>query len=426
MSVHDVVLPALSESMDEGTIGSWLVAAGDEVSAGDPLVEIETDKATSVFEADAGGSVLLLVAEGTTVPVGAVIARIGDPSALAAGDAGADGGAAAVADEGPASGATPGPRRAAAAAPAAPSTDQRAPQGTAPPAPRDADGRRVRSSPVARRVAAARGVDLTVVAGSGPNGRVVKADVLAVDSAAAAPVAPAGATTVPLTRRQALVARRMSEAKQTIPEFTVTTEVDMTAAVALREQLREVWPEDRPLPSYNDLVTKVVAVALRDHPRANASYSDDAIQLHPEINVGFAVESGDDLIVPTIRRCDELSLAAIAAETRRLAGRVRDATVTPEELGHGTFTISNLGMLGVSEFVAVINPPQVAILAVGALGYAAFDVDGAPQLRRAMRLTLTVDHRVLYGAHAARLLRDIRRGLERPALLLAGTSGGGA
>ena len=305
-----------------------------------------------------------------------------------------------------------------------------------------ADGR-VKASPVARRIARERGVDLSALRGSGPGGRIVKADVEAAATGTAArargprrprpraaPAAPAAPPPPPvvtsetgtakgdvqvqeLTRTQSLIARRMAESKATIPEFTIQTTVDMEGCVALRAQLKGVAGE-RPVPSYNDLVVKAAALALREHPRANGSYRDGRFELFSRVNVGVAVAAQDALVVPTIFDADQKTLGQIAAESRALAERVRAAAITPPELSGGTFTVSNLGMYGVTEFTAVINPPQAAILAVGAMAPRVVVRDGEVVARHTMDVTLACDHRILYGAEAALFLARIRELLEQP------------
>ena len=294
-----------------------------------------------------------------------------------------------------------------------------------PPAP--APGR-IRASPVARRIARELEVDLAALVGSGPEGRIVKADVIAASERgpAAAP-APAAAEAdagsakgavevVEPNRIQQLIARRMASAKATIPEFQVTVDVDAEGAFELREQLRG---QAEPLPSLNDFVIKACAIALRAHPRVNGAYIDGHFEYYSRINIGMAVASEGSLIVPTIFDADARSLVEIATATRALAAKVRDGSVSPPELAGGTFTVSNLGMFGVSRFTAVINPPQAAILAVGAATpRATFDEDGTIRPRRVMELTISADHRIVYGADAADFLGTVRKRLERPAGLL--------
>jgi pyruvate dehydrogenase E2 component (dihydrolipoamide acetyltransferase) len=282
---------------------------------------------------------------------------------------------------------------------------------------------------VARRIAAELGVDLTAVAGSGPDGRVVKADVMAAANghAAPTPATPAAAggdelgakgavEVIEASRTQQLIARRMASAKATIPEFQVTVEVDAEAAFDLREQLRG---QAEPLPSVNDLVIKACGLALRAHPGVNASYVDGHFERYGRVNVGVAVAGPETLVVPTVFDADLKALTQIAADTRALAAKVRDGTVTPPELAGATFTVSNLGMLGVTRFTAVINPPQAAILAVGAANQrAVVGADGTISVRRVMELTISADHRIVYGADAAEFLATVRKRLERPAGLL--------
>ena len=410
----DVLMPRLSDSMEEGTIIRWLKADGDDVSRGEEIVEIETDKATMAYEADAAGRLSIVATEGATLPVGTVIATIGDRADTAAAPAAAPGGA------------RP------AAAPAPPRAVRE---------PREAGA--VSASPVARRTAARLGVDLSQVRGTGPHGRVHKADVLAAAAASPAPavapprddaaprpaaagpaaaVAPVedarGAVTAePLTRTQSVVARRMAESRSTIPAFELRMEIDMEACVALRAQLKEHRAGDA-VPSLNDFVVKACALALRDHPRANGSYRDGRFELYERVNVGVAVAAADALVVPTVRDADRKSLGAIAAETRMLAERVRDGSISPQHLAGGTFTVSNLGMFGVTSFTAIVNPPQAAILAVGAVAPRPVVRDGAIVARATMDVTLACDHRILYGADAARFLARIRELLEQPMALL--------
>jgi pyruvate dehydrogenase E2 component (dihydrolipoamide acetyltransferase) len=301
----------------------------------------------------------------------------------------------------------------------------------------------VKASPLARRMAREHGVDLQRIDGSGPGGRIVKADVEraalapAVPPPAAAPApepaAPAPSPLAPpapapsetgtakgdvtiqeLTRTQQLIARRMAESKATVPEFTLRSEIDMEACVQLRAELKAFGDE---VPSYNDMVVKASALALREFPRANGSYRDGRFELHSRVNVGVAVAAPDALVVPTVFDADRKSLREIARETRALAERVRAGTVTPPELSGGTFTVSNLGMYGVTDFTAVINPPQAAILAVGALAPRPVVRDGTLLARHTMNVMLACDHRILYGADAAEFLARIRALLERPLAL---------
>jgi len=412
--MNEIVMPRLSDSMEEGTILRWLKADGEPVERGEELVEIETDKATMTYESDQAGTLTLLAAEGDTLPIGAPIARVGDV------DGAAPAGAAASGDEAPEA------------------TERTTPPSTPP----SEEGDRVKASPLARRIAREAGIDLHDVTPTGPGGRIVKADVLASGAHAelGPPSAPAsetreaplsapaekpdvmtakGETTlVELTRLQQAVARRMAESKATIPDFTLHVDVDMEACVALRAELKQVVREDAErAPTYNDMVVKACALALREHPKANGSYRDGQLQLHSRVNVGVAVAAQDALVVPTVFDADAKALGEIARETRRLAERVREQTITPPELGGGTFTVSNLGMFGIASFSAIVNPPQAAIVSVGALGQRAVAHDGELAVRHAMTLTLACDHRILYGAEAARFLARVRELLEGPVAL---------
>ncbi|HEY2570532.1 MAG TPA: dihydrolipoamide acetyltransferase family protein [Solirubrobacteraceae bacterium] len=413
----DLVMPRLSDTMEEGTILRWLKHDGDDVRRGDELVEIETDKANMVYESDLDGTLQTVAAEGDTLPVGQLIARVGVP-----GDGAAATGGQAAGEHGPSD--TP------VAIPASAAPEPVAGSGASDvPAPAS-DGERVKASPLARRIARDRGVDLHALSGSGPGGRIVKADVegaganpAAGDAETSAPArareevttAKGETTDVTLTRMQQTIARRMAESKATIPDFTLLTDVDMQECVRLRSELKRISKDEAP--TYNDMVVKASALALREHPRANGSYRDGALQLHSRINVGVAVAAQDALVVPTVFDADAKALGEIARETRSLAARVRDATITPPELGGGTFTVSNLGMYGIKSFTAIINPPQAAILSVGAVQQRAVVRDSEVVARHTMTLTLVCDHRVLYGADAAELLARIRELLQAPAAL---------
>jgi pyruvate dehydrogenase E2 component (dihydrolipoamide acetyltransferase) len=417
----EIIMPRLSDSMEEGTILHWLVAEGDRVEVGQALVEVETDKANVTYEADAAGTVLALsVGEGATVPVGAPIAVIGAPGEELPRAPTAETLAAAAA---PVAGDVGASSRASGKAATGPSPTTSAP-------PRSG---RTKASPLARRLADRLGVDLAALAGSGPHGRVIRADVeraaAASNGGAEAPtrVAPVREPVVSakgeasvhqLTRLQRTVARRMAESRATVPDFELRCEVDMTGIVELRERLRE--STDTVL-SYNDFIVKAVALALKEFPRVNGSYRDGAVETYSQINVGIAVAADDSLVVPTIFDADRLSLGEISRTARELTARVRDGTISPAELAGGTFTVSNLGMYGIDSFSAVINPPQAAILAVGSLKPRPVVLgDGQIAARQTLELTLACDHRVLYGADGARFLDRLREGLERrpDALLL--------
>jgi pyruvate dehydrogenase E2 component (dihydrolipoamide acetyltransferase) len=456
----DVVMPRLSDSMEEGTILKWLKAEGDEVVRGDELVEIETDKATMTYEADTPGTLSIVAQEGDTLPIGQVIARIGAGGEAAAGE----GATAEATQQAEASGngapseAAPAATSAATAEPPAAAAEPAAPAQPAPTAPSsEGNGGRAKASPVARRIAREQGIDLSGLQGSGPGGRIVKADVEAAASgtvsapqaqpapapqaepaqapaaepeaapATAAAPAPAMAETgtakgdvsvQELSRTQQVIARRMAESKATVPEFTIATDVDMEGAVALRGELKKAAETLRgAVPSYNDMVVKASALALREFPRANGSYRDGRFELYSRVNIGVAVAAHDALVVPTVFDADKKSLGEIARDTRSLAERVRANTVTPPELSGGTFTVSNLGMFGVTEFSAIINAPQAAILAVGKMEPRAVVRDGEIAARNIMTITLVCDHRILYGADAAEFLARIKALLEQPIAL---------
>jgi pyruvate dehydrogenase E2 component (dihydrolipoamide acetyltransferase) len=407
-----ITMPRLSDSMEEGTILKWLIADGAHVARGQDLVEIETDKATIAHPADVEGALEILAGEGETLPVGAPIARIGEAARQSVAEPqGAPAMAAAP---------TGGGAELAAAVSASALVNGRA-------------SKLVTATPLARRVARIHAVSLEQVPGTGPRGRVTRADVLRAAGVAlhepgadpprttvrepagrpAAVESAKGATQrLEPSRVQQLIARRMAEAKATIPDFQVQTEVAMDAAIELRAGLKASANGD--VPSLNDLIVKACAIALRGNPRANASYADGGFELHERINVGVAVAADDALLVPVVMDADVKSLGAIAGQTRRLAERGRAGALTPPELSGATFTVSNLGMYGMTAINPVLNPPQAAILGVGALRQTLARAEGEIVERTLMTLTLSCDHRILYGADAARLLADVRALLEAP------------
>ncbi len=422
----EIVMPRLSDSMEEGTILRWLIADGERVARGQELVEIETDKASMTYESDRDGVLQILVAEGESAAVGVPIARVGIAVAAQEPDEGATSGASILGS---------GSHRIYAEPP------QPAANGVV----RTSDPTRgnVLATPLARRAARVHEIELAGIAGSGPRGRVLRADVLSAAGIAAPERKPTfarpqsamstaeppaeaestvsardggtakGATRrVEPTRTQRLIARRMAEAKATIPEFQVQTEAAMDTAIAFRAELKGILEGEAP--SLNDLVVKACALALRGHERANGSYLDGGFELHERVNVGVAVAADDALVVPVVQDADKKALGQIARETRRLAERVRLGQVTPPELSGATFTVSNLGMYGMTQIVAVINPPQAAILGVGAIREVLARVDGEIVERRLMTLTLSCDHRILYGADAALFLAEVKGLLEAP------------
>jgi len=443
----DVVMPRLSDSMEEGTILQWLKQVGDEVAVGEELVEIETDKANMAYESDVAGTLSeILVEEGDTVAIGVPIARVDGDGAAGTG-AGTMAAAAGPVGEGvsvPPLGSSPD-EDSPLAEPAGRRTGRRAGTDTPspPPAggehgepaapstraatPATGDGHRVKASPLARRLAKERQLDLARIQGSGPGGRIVKADV---EKAEAAPapatgLEPAGRGPSPETAKgtvsyeepsklQSAVARRMAESKATAPHFYLRAEVDMSRAVEGRAMVKAAAAEGEVVPSFNDMVVKACGLALREHPRANGAYRDGRYELYSRVNVGVAVAARDALVVPTVFDADRKGLRQIAAESRELAQRVRDEQITPPELSGATFTVSNLGMFGIDSFSAVINPPQAAILAVGAIGERPVVRDGEVATAHLMTVDLACDHRILYGAPAAEFLARIRALLEEP------------
>jgi pyruvate dehydrogenase E2 component (dihydrolipoamide acetyltransferase) len=443
----EIVMPRLSDSMEEGTVLRWMKGVGDEVSVGEELVEIETDKANMVYESDLDGTIVeILAQEGDTLPVGEPIARVGAASEVVGGNGGAPGAvspAGRAGDETAPEGSSAdqpaiGQREPAGApAPAAP-PGPAAPAVTPSPSPAAVGGDgRVKASPIAKRVARDRGLDLQGLAGSGPGGRIVKADVekalasgVAAPARAAPAAVPAGPTpgvaekpetakgaveVVELTKLQQTVARRMAESKATAPHFYLQAEIDMTAAVDGRTQLKASAKEGERVPTFNDMVVKACALALREFPRANGAYRDGRIELYSRINVGVAVAAQDALVVPTVFDADLKGLRQISTESRALAARVRDGSITPPELSGGTFTVSNLGMYGISNFSAVINTPQAGILAVGELkAKPVVTGSGEIEARQLMGVTLACDHRILYGADGAQFLARVRELLESP------------
>jgi len=398
-----ITMPRLSDSMVDGTIAGWLRADGDEIAVGEEIVEIETDKAIMPYEAEYAGTLKIVAQDGAVISVGELIGYIGETQDHV-GAASAPAGAAAASAPAVASASSAAPAVAVSAAPSALSASKRA-------ADSSTNGR-VKASPVAKRLAVSRGVDLTALSGSGPGGRIVKRDV---EGATPATPAEAGGERQPLTATQATIARRMVEAKSA-PEFTVTVDVDMEAAVDLRAQIKQAGVD--PVPSLGDFVIRACALALREHPRINSSYAEDAIELHARVNIGVAVAAPGSLLVATLYDADAKSLREIAAETRTLADKGREGRLTPAEMSNATFTVSNLGMYGVSSFTAVLNPPQAAILAVGAAEQRAVVHGGELVARQRMTVTLTADHRVIYGADAAAFLAGVRENLENPLRLV--------
>ncbi|WAX55832.1 2-oxo acid dehydrogenase subunit E2 [Jatrophihabitans cynanchi] len=400
----DVRMPRLSDTMTEGILSQWLKHEGEQVSRGDVLAEIETDKATMELEADDSGVLTrILVEPGTTVPIGQPIAVIGEPDATA-----------------PQAAAAP-----AAAAPAAAAPQPTRPPAAAPAAPRSVE---VRTSPLARAIAREHGLDIATITGTGPGGRIVRADVqdavAARDRATTPPAGSAapgsGDTEVRLNSIRRITAQRLTESAAA-PHFYLTSVVDAQPLLALRSELNTqlAGATGAPRISVTDLLVCACAIALRAHPGVNSSWAGDHLVQRGQVNIGLAVALPDGLIVPVIRDADRKGVRAIASEAHALSDRARAGKLTLEEFSGGTFTISNLGMYGVDHFTAVINPPEAAILAVGAARDEPVVRDGELVAGTTMKLTLTIDHRVLDGAAAAAFLRDLVGLLEQPLRILA-------
>jgi len=390
----NVIMPALGFDMTEGLLVRWLKNEGDPVEKDQAIAEIETEKATVEIEAAASGILSrIIVQAGETVPVGAVIGVI-----AGAGEE--------VAEVPPPS-------------PPLPPPVPKAGEGAAP------SGARVKASPVARKMAEEAGLDLSRVKGTGPGGRVVERDVqaaIATGSAPAPPGVPAGpvpGATVPLNRMRKTIARRMTESKATAPHFYITVEINMDDAIKMREQLNGLVPEADRI-SVNDLVVAAAARTLARFPALNASYREGNLEMHPQVNIGIAVALEDGLIPPVLRDADKKTLKRIAAESRALTERARANKLRSDDLGGGTFTVSNLGMFDVDEFIAIINPPEAAILAVGAVTRRPVAAAGEVRISSLMKTTLSVDHRVADGAQAGRFMQEFKKLLESPVTLLAG------
>jgi len=421
----EILMPRLSDTMEEGVISSWQKKPGDPIAVGDVLVDIETDKAVMEYEAyEAGVLGEILVGEGETAAIGTPIAVIVPEGTKV---------------EAPAK----EPVAAPAAAPAAPAPAPTAPAPAAPaPAPgRTPRGTRPPSSPLARRLARDHGIDLSTLTGSGPGGRIVRADIEAAirnTAPAPAPAAPAPATApatvpapatppaptadedvrrVPLNRFRKVAARRLTESKRNAPHFYLNREVDAERLLEFRAELNAALAPAKV--SVNDLIVKAAATALREHPAVNVSYTEEDLVFHERINIGVAVAVEDGLLVPVIRDADRKSVSRIGEETRALAAKAREGKLTAQEMSGGTFSVSNLGMYGVGSFAAVINPPEAAILAVGAVRDEPVVRDGQVVPGKRLALTLSVDHRATDGATGAAFLARLAEILENPLLIVA-------
>jgi pyruvate dehydrogenase E2 component (dihydrolipoamide acetyltransferase) len=419
--MSEITMPRLSDTMQEGTVARWLKKPGDEIKKGDILAEIETDKATMDLEAyEAGTLQQIMVQEGETVPIGQVVAFIGTGAAV------------------------PQPAQPAPApAPVeSPSEAETSAQSKEPATIESGERGAIKASPLARRMAEEHDIDLSRVQGTGPGGRIVRDDIEDALEQRGAPAAPAAApkpTTPPeqvpvpaappgapppeteivkLSRVQLLIARRLAESKQTIPHFYVSSEVDMTDALALRQTLNASAGEDSVKVTVNDLIVKACALALEKFPEVNSMIKDDQLIKYKHINVGIAVDVPSGLVVPVIRDTNSKGVRTIAREAKALIAKARDNKLAPVDLEGGTFSVSNLGMMDASTFIAVINPPQAAILAIASTRKQFVPVDGQPVIRDLMAMTLSADHRILYGATVARFLQEVKRLLQNPYTLL--------
>jgi pyruvate dehydrogenase E2 component (dihydrolipoamide acetyltransferase) len=438
-----VYMEALSPTMEEGRLISWLKNEGDEVNEGDVLAEVETDKATMELVARGSGTLRKrLIAEGDTANVGTMIAVVAaadeDISGLV--DAGAEAEssappakpepaaeAEAEAVEADASAETAEAEEAQPAAASAGSASRAQPaRGSE--TDRQGDGR-LKASPLARRLAAESGLEIGALQGSGPGGRIVKRDIEAAIAEGAPPAAeapaevpvPAGAAyrDVPLSPMRKTIARRLTQSIGPVPHFFLTVEVDMGEAMALRGRINERYKDQGLKVSPNDLIIKFVGLALRKHPWVNAAWTGESIRLHEEVHVGVAVAVDEGLITPVIRHADRKGVTEIAAEVKELAGRAREKKLKPEEYTGSTFSISNLGMFGIEEFTAVINPPEAAILAIGAVSDKVVAHRGEVVVRQRMRITMSCDHRVVDGATGAEFLQTLKGYLEDPMMTIA-------
>jgi pyruvate dehydrogenase E2 component (dihydrolipoamide acetyltransferase) len=417
----EIKLPRLGQGMESGTIVKWLKSEGDQVEKGEPLYELDTDKVTQEVEADASGVLLKIAVDEGEVEVGRTIAVIGEEGETVAESDGRPDAAQEVDEEPKEEGSTAPAREAERERGREASTEaSEQPTEIKEPTPVPTDGGRIKASPLARRIARERGIELTEIRGTGPEGRIVAEDVeraATTPRAAPAAAAPAGEVEVEkLSSLRRTIARRMTEAWQA-PAFQLAVTADMARALELRERLVELHG-DGPKPTISDLITKVCAAALMRHRAVNALYTEAGIELYPTANVGIAVAIPKGLVVPVIRGAERKSIAELAADRADLVGRAREGKLRQEDLDGGTFTISNLGMYGIEEFTAVLNPPQAAILAVGAVVETVVPVDGDLEIRPRMHLTLTCDHRSLDGATGAEFLTTVKAFLEEPGLAL--------
>jgi pyruvate dehydrogenase E2 component (dihydrolipoamide acetyltransferase) len=432
--MSEISMPRLSDTMQEGTITRWLKKPGDEVKRGDVLAEVETDKANMEVEAYEDGILeQILLNEGETAPIGQAIARIGSGANVqqqsSAAPARSESSAAATASV-----AQPTATNSQAAVPASAAVTRSEPR-------EFSRNGLVKASPLARRMAEEHNIDLQLVHGTGPGGRIVRDDIedfLAqrTTQAAPQPAAPAASTTpavapvapvpqlpddevVALSQMQKTVARRLTESKQTVPHFYVSTEIDMTDALAMRQQLNAALSEDGIKISVNDMVVRAVALALEKFPEVNSSFKDNQFMRHKHINIGIAVDIPSGLVVPVLRDANTKGLRTIAREAKALIEKARANKLALSDFQGGTFSVSNLGMMDVSDFIPVINPPEAAILAVASTKKTFVPVNDQPVLRDIMKVTVSADHRIVYGANVARFLQEVKRLLQNVYLLLS-------
>lgn len=445
----EITMPRLSDTMEAGTVVKWNVKVGDTVASGDVLADIETDKATMELQAFDDGTVAKLAAqEGEQISVGSVIAILA-AEGESVDEASASGGKAKSQAAGESKQESGSSKPAASTATAEPQqmTDQNSKQTAQAPSSNGThashgDGSRIFASPLARKIAAERGIDLSAIQGTGPSGRILRKDVEQAEAAPARPSAPAQrpaaaplpaagagleAQTVALSNMRSTIAKRLVESKQTIPHYQVTVEVDMDALLDLREQLNEQLETQGVKLSVNDFIVRACALAMHQHPFVNSSWGQDgkSVQINGHVNIGVAIAlpikedlTGGGLVVATIRDADQIGLRHISSETKRLAKKAREKGLTIEEMSDASFTISNLGMYGVDHFTAIINPPNVCILAVGAAIEKPVVRDGMIEVGSVMSMTMSSDHRVVDGAMAAEYLSTVRELLQKPATLL--------
>lgn len=436
----DIFMPRLSDTMQEGTITRWLKKAGDPVKKGDIVAEVETDKANMEVEAYENGVIeQIVVQEGDTVPIGQTIAIIGS---------GAKGGASSPQPSKPAASSAQPPQQASAA------SNKPGPSGAPESAPSPVgaqsavatieihNGQRIKASPLARRIAEEHGINLQQIQGTGPGGRIVRDDLEdyleqqqatqvsrpaettpVAESVATAPIpAPQGQLAddeiVTISSMQKTIARRLSESKQTVPHFYISNEVDMTDALALRQVLNNSAGEGGVKVSVNDLIVKACALALEKFPEVNSSFKDGQFVRHKQVNIGVAVDIPNGLVVPVIHDANIKGVRSIAREAKALIEKARINKLTAADLSGSTFSVSNLGMMDVTSFIAVINPPEAAILAIAAVHKTFVPIEDKPVVRDMMSMTMSADHRILYGATVARFLQEVKRLLQDPYSLL--------